>query len=41
MSMTAQPREPTGGSGVKAPKFSYVRAESLDEVLRLLDEHGD
>ena len=30
MSMTAQPREPTGGSGVKAPKFSYVRAESVD-----------
>lgn len=29
------------GNGVKAPKFSYVRAESLDEVVRLLDEHGD
>jgi aerobic carbon-monoxide dehydrogenase medium subunit len=29
------------GSRVKAPKFSYVRAASVDEVLRLLDEHGD
>jgi carbon-monoxide dehydrogenase medium subunit len=26
---------------VKAPRFSYVRAESLDHVLRLLAEHGD
>jgi carbon-monoxide dehydrogenase medium subunit len=26
---------------VKAPKFSYVRAESVEETLRLLDEHGD
>jgi carbon-monoxide dehydrogenase medium subunit len=26
---------------VKAPKFSYVRAESIEQVLRLLDEHGD
>ena len=26
---------------MKAPKFSYVRAESVEEVLRLLDEHGD
>jgi aerobic carbon-monoxide dehydrogenase medium subunit len=26
---------------VKAPKFSYVRAESVEQVLRLLDEHGD
>jgi aerobic carbon-monoxide dehydrogenase medium subunit len=26
---------------VKAPRFSYVRAESLDQVLRLLAEHGD
>lgn len=34
-------REPTGGNGVKAPKFSYVRAESLEQVLRLLEEHGD
>jgi len=41
MSMMAQPREPTGGSGVKAPKFSYVRAESVEQVLRLLEEHGD
>lgn len=41
MGMTAQPREPTGGSGVKAPKFSYVRAESVEQVLRLLEEHGD
>lgn len=29
------------GNGVKAPKFSYVRAESVEQVLRLLDEHGD
>lgn len=34
-------REPTGGNGVKAPKFSYVRAESVEQVLRLLEEHGD
>jgi aerobic carbon-monoxide dehydrogenase medium subunit len=26
---------------VKAPRFSYVRPERLDEVLRLLAEHGD
>ena len=26
---------------MKAPKFSYVRAESVEQVLRLLDEHGD
>jgi carbon-monoxide dehydrogenase medium subunit len=26
---------------VKAPRFSYVRAESLEQVLRLLAEHGD
>lgn len=26
---------------MKAPKFSYVRAESLEQVLHLLDEHGD
>ena len=26
---------------MKAPRFSYVRAESVEEVLRLLDEHGD
>jgi aerobic carbon-monoxide dehydrogenase medium subunit len=26
---------------VKAPKFSYVRAESIEQVLRLLDEHGE
>ena len=26
---------------MKAPRFSYVRAESLDHVLRLLAEHGD
>jgi carbon-monoxide dehydrogenase medium subunit len=26
---------------VKAPRFSYVRADSIDEVLRLLAEHGD
>jgi carbon-monoxide dehydrogenase medium subunit len=29
------------GNGVKAPKFSYVRAESVEQVLRLLEEHGD
>ena len=26
---------------MKAPRFSYVRAESLEQVLRLLAEHGD
>ncbi len=26
---------------MKAPKFSYVRAESVEEALRLLDQHGD
>lgn len=26
---------------MKAPKFSYVRAESVEQVLRLLEEHGD
>jgi len=26
---------------VKAPRFSYVRAENVAQVLRLLDEHGD
>jgi carbon-monoxide dehydrogenase medium subunit len=26
---------------VKAPKFSFVRPESLDQALRLLDQHGD
>ena len=26
---------------MKAPKFRYVRAGSLDEALRLLDEHGE
>ena len=26
---------------MKAPKFSYVRAESVEQVLRLLQEHGD
>ena len=26
---------------MKAPRFSYVRAESVEEALRLLDEHGD
>lgn len=26
---------------MKAPKFSYVRAGSIDEVLALLDRHGD
>ena len=26
---------------MKAPRFSYVRPQSLDEVLRLLGEHGD
>lgn len=29
------------GNGVKAPKFSYVRAASLAQVLQLLDEHRD
>jgi len=26
---------------VKAPRFSYVRAQSLDHALQLLAEHGD
>lgn len=26
---------------MKAPKFNYVRVETLDEALKLLDEHGD
>jgi carbon-monoxide dehydrogenase medium subunit len=26
---------------VKAPKFSYVRADSVDHALELLDKHGD
>lgn len=26
---------------MKAPKFSFVRPESLDQALRLLDQHGD
>jgi aerobic carbon-monoxide dehydrogenase medium subunit len=26
---------------VKAPRFSYVRAQSLDQALQLLAEHGD
>ena len=26
---------------MKAPKFSYIRAESLDQVLELLDTHGE
>ena len=26
---------------MKAPKFSYVRAESVDHALELLDEHGE
>src|SRR6185503_21355293 len=29
------------GGSVKAPKFSYVRAESVAHAVRLLDEHGD
>jgi carbon-monoxide dehydrogenase medium subunit len=26
---------------VKAPRFSYVRADSVDHALKLLDEHGE
>ena len=26
---------------MKAPKFSYVRADSLEQVLELLAEHGE
>jgi aerobic carbon-monoxide dehydrogenase medium subunit len=26
---------------VKAPKFSYLRAESVEQVLQLLDQHGE
>ena len=40
MSRRAQLRA-AGGNGVKAPKFSYVRADSVEQVLRLLEEHGD
>jgi carbon-monoxide dehydrogenase medium subunit len=29
------------GAGVKAPKFSYVRADSVEQVLQLLAEHGE
>ena len=29
------------GEPVKAPKFDYVRGESLDQVLMLLNEHGE
>ena len=29
------------GAGVKAPKFSYVRADSLEQVLELLAQHGE
>jgi len=29
------------GQQVKAPKFSYVRAENVDHALRLLAEHGE
>ncbi|MEC8462297.1 MAG: xanthine dehydrogenase family protein subunit M, partial [Pseudomonadota bacterium] len=26
---------------MKAPKFSYVRADSVEHALELLDKHGD
>ena len=26
---------------MKAPKFKYVRAESLDQALELLNRHGE
>jgi carbon-monoxide dehydrogenase medium subunit len=29
------------GKRVKAPKFSYIRAETVDQTLALLNEHGD
>jgi hypothetical protein len=29
------------GESVKAPRFNYVRAESLEHAIRLLAEHGD
>ena len=29
------------GGAVKAPRFKYVRAESLEQALRLLDDHGE
>jgi carbon-monoxide dehydrogenase medium subunit len=29
------------GERVKAPRFTYVRAESLEHAIRLLAEHGD
>ncbi len=30
-----------GGEAVKAPKFRYIRADSVEQVLVLLDRHGD
>ena len=34
-------RQTGAWAGVKAPKFSYVRADSLEQVLELLAEHGE
>src|SRR5215831_12155314 len=41
--MAAHPIEsaPAAGGSVKAPRFSYVRPDSLQQVLELLAEHGD
>src|SRR5215510_8058296 len=36
-----QHREAKKGRSVKAPRFHYVRAESVDEAIRLLAQHGD
>jgi carbon-monoxide dehydrogenase medium subunit len=35
------PQSGEQGAGVKAPKFSYVRAASLAQALELLDAHGE
>jgi len=34
-------RQLNEGASVKAPRFHYVRAESVDEAIRLLAQHGD
>jgi aerobic carbon-monoxide dehydrogenase medium subunit len=35
------PQHDSQGERVKAPRFSYVRAESLEHAIRLLEQHGD
>ena len=36
-----EPNSSAGRQGMKTPKFAYVRAESVAQVLILLSEHGD